>query len=182
MVTYEDGIQALITLLQKGGDIRFDQGKVCAYLLDYRGAKPGQVAADARCSSAQVRELAKVWRAFPSEEDRLPYAELDWTYFRLACRKDSPREWLDMACEKEWSTEELRLAITGKPVKDELRAAQRLVNRIDKVVGEGGEAARWLIDTLSQNLKGWMTGLSGGPPAGSASCAGGPAGPSGTTA
>lgn len=150
---YEEVLSIAITLEESGTENNFDRGNVYAYMIDRLGAKPKAISNDVGLSPAQIRELAKVWRKFPTEESRVLWATLRWYYFRVACKTDNPEYWLNMAVDKEWSIRELEKAIRGQPVPDQFRAAERLVGKVERMLADGGEAAEYLYEHLSLSLQ-----------------------------
>lgn len=157
-MSYDQAIGRLIDLRQEEDDSRWKQGALCVYLIDMMGQKASWIASQINCSAAQVREIAKTWRAFPTEEMRVPYSELSWMHFRIAAGTQDPPRWIELAAEKGWSIRELKKAIKGEPIKDELRDAERAWARVEKLLKGGGPGAEWLEKkitekyTLSQSL------------------------------
>lgn len=118
------------------------------------GLTVGQLAHYARCTSSYVRQLVKTYLAFRSEESRLPYAELDYSCFKLAAYTDRPEYWIEQAAEHEWSSRELSKAIKGEVVTDELRQADRIYGSVERCFASGGPGARYLHEQLTKLLKG----------------------------
>jgi len=158
-MTLEEISQAYADCLEREEDTRWERGMILAYLLDRRGMRPQAVSSLLGCSPAQVRELAKTWRAFPTEESRA--RDLSFMHHRLAAGTDNPAWWIDRAAAEGWSTrrlrEEIRAAQGPAAFRDMLREkAERSVRMVREVLAQGGEVSEWLREQLAVLL-----GLSG---------------------
>ena len=116
--------------------------------------KAGELAKYYICSAGYIRQLAKTWAAFPTEEDRLPYAELTFEHFKKCAYQNNPKYWADIAADRGLSTRELTRLINGEEVIDDLREADRGFNRVEKCIEAGGRGARYLYEKLTKLIRG----------------------------
>ncbi len=100
--------------------------------------KASTFASQVGCSSTRVRQLAKTFAAFPTEESRV--ALLPFSIHTLAAGTADPAHWLSLAEQNAWSTADMREAMRGKAPGDEaeacLAAGERIVQRLRRW-GEG---------------------------------------------
>ena len=143
----------IATVRQGSTESRFMLGELC-HIGKSMGLTVGQLAHYARCTSSYVRQLVKTYLAFRSEESRLPYAELDYSCFKIAAYTDRPEYWIEQAAEHEWSSRELSKAIKGEVVPDALRGADRIYGSVERCFASGGPGARYLHEQLSTLLRG----------------------------
>jgi len=99
------------------------------------------------CSAAQVRELAKTFKAFPDETKRIPV--LSWRHHRIAANTDNPEKWITLAADNEWSTRQMQEQVDiakGKVTKHDLQLekAEKAYRLAEEVLKEGGPPAFWL--------------------------------------
>lgn len=154
----EDLIQAYISLEEKEADCRWAKAEILSAITN-AGAKASWIASQIGTSAAQVREMVKVYRAFPTEGMRVP--ELSWYHHRLAANTPDPAQWIARAADEQMSTRQMREAIiqddiqNGKePPPDDgletkyLKKAEAAVKAIEEILMHGGLAAKWLKDTL----------------------------------
>lgn len=148
----EDILQQLVNLREKDSDLRFIMGELCAYAMGM-GINVGRISSEINCTKGYVHQMVKVYRAFPTEESRLSYPTLPYMCFKLAAYTDQPEYWMDQAVDNEWSSREMAKAINGEVVKDELREADRVYGRVERVIEAGGVGARYLFDHLTAYLR-----------------------------
>lgn len=151
-MSLEDISDAYAECLQREEDTRWERGMILAHLLDRRGMLPRAVSSLLGCSPAQVRELAKTWRAFPTEESRA--RDLSFMHHRLAAGTENPAWWIDRAVANGWSTrrlrEEIRAAQGPGALRDMLREkAERSLRMVREVLVQGGEVSEWLREQLT---------------------------------
>ncbi len=151
--TLDEILGHFISLGQTETETSFQRGALCTAMID-RGCSAEWIAEKSNCSASLVRELRKTWSAFPTEEERLPYSELYFYHFRLAAGTDDPHYWIGQAAEHNWSTRQLREAIAGQKIIDELAEADRVLHKIEKIMTEGGKPADYLLDKLSVLING----------------------------
>lgn len=151
-LTINDIRQHIVTLRQQQEEHRFIIGELMHYAITM-GETVGQLAYDNNCSAGYVRQMIKVWQAFPTEEARLPFSDLTFQHYKLAAYSDDPVGWLELAVDNAWSTRELRLAINGSAVVDELRAAERVYGKVERVLEAGGQGASYLHERLTKLLR-----------------------------
>ena len=152
-ITVDDVLGHIVTVRQGENDSRFLLGELCFIGLNM-GLKAGELASYARCSDSYIRQLVKVYRTWPDEEQRIPFSELDYTCFKLAAYSDDPDYWLEQAADHSWSSREMKLAMAGVVIPDELRSVELVFNRVEKVIEAGGKGARYLYDRLTAYLRG----------------------------
>lgn len=158
----EELIQAYITLEEQERDCKWTKGQLLDAMLN-AGAKAKWIAAQVGTSAAQIRELVKVYRAFPEEGMRIP--ELSWYHHRVAANTDDPATWIEKAAEEQLSTRQLRKAILEEdekkgeaPLPDDdeenkkRHRAEKALQVIDEILAAGGEVADWVKKEMSDRL------------------------------
>lgn len=150
----EEIIQMYINLEEQERECRWAKGQLLDVMVKM-GAKIGWIASQVGVSAAQIRELIKTYRAFPEEEDRNP--ELSWMHHRIAANSKNPKEWIDTAADEQLSTRQLRKAIkesvgetTAPEEEKEIRQAEKVFIKVEKVIAQGGPAAEWLKEKLKE--------------------------------
>ena len=142
-VSVEELLTQFISLIQTDTETKFTQGAIAEVLTDM-GLSASQLANEANCSAALIRELIKTFRAFPTEEDRAPYAQLSHYHFRLAAGTSDPHYWIGIAADRDLSTRELSKLIKGETVKDELREIEKTWAKVEKTLDNEGAAKNWV--------------------------------------
>jgi|LFRM01.1.fsa_nt_gb hypothetical protein len=150
-LSYDLLIDKLITLRLDADETKWTQGAICATLIDRMRVPASTIANECNCSAAQIRELAKTFRAFPEESMRVP--ELSWFHHRIAAGTDDPEHWIGLAADQGWSTRELTKAIKGETVKDELREADRVWAKVLRIIDAGGPGGAWLEKQIAEYKK-----------------------------
>jgi hypothetical protein len=151
-LTREDIRQHIITLRQQNEEHRFIIGELMHYAVQL-GETVGQLAYDNNCSAAYVRHMIKVWSAFPTEEARLPFSDLTFQHYKLAAYSNDPIGWLEQAGDKALWTRELRKAINGSEVVDELKEADRVYGKVERCFQAGGQGASYLHERLTKLIR-----------------------------
>ncbi len=154
--TLDELIQMYVSLDETVDETKFFKGEIACELLQ-RQLKIGEIAQYGRCSSAQVRELVKTYKAFPEESMRIP--ELTWYHHRLAADTNNPEYWIQEAAKHQWSTRQMREAIkaaSGESALTEeekmLAKAEKAFRMADEVRIYGGEPWNWLEGKLEELL------------------------------
>lgn len=141
----EECLATYITLLQSDTDNRFLRGQLLDAMIAM-GAKVNWLSSQTGESPAQIRELVKVYRAFPEESMRVP--ELSWYHHRLAANTPDPLKWIAKAAEEHLSTRQLRELILQEQGKHELvmsekekllAKAQKCIEALEKIVRRDAE-------------------------------------------
>ncbi len=146
-MTPEDLLQVFIDTRQTDVENRFTAGET-AFLLSPHYS-PDDLAHYGNCSGAWVRQTIKVYRAFPTEESRMPYADMTYSHFREAAYTDDPVSWMDRAAEHGWSVAEMQKAKRGQVIDDMFREADRILGRVERCLDSGGPVAQYLLDHLT---------------------------------
>ncbi|MCR4426265.1 MAG: HNH endonuclease [Firmicutes bacterium] len=163
-LSLEEIYQRVATEMEDQDDSRWEMGRLLAYLLRVRRLKSASIASALGCSSAQVREIAKTFEAFP--EEHLRAKDLSWYHHRLAAKTDAPADWIDKAVTNGWSTRELGDAIKREKAADaktgvegavrlppsDLPRVKSLLDSVVRVKESGGEAWTWLKEKLLEML------------------------------
>jgi len=153
-----DLINAYIQLDEQENDSRWLKGQLLDSMLN-AGAKQSWLAHQLRVSAAQIRELCKVYRAFPDEGMRIPL--LNWYHHRVAANSPDPQKYIVMAADQELSTREMRKVILEQEggiehdkqeQTKEQKKAEKLFLDLEKVIASGGEASKWLKKKLAEIL------------------------------
>lgn len=143
---YDDLIQEIINLRIDMYESQWAQGAVCCVLIDRMRAKPSDIAANINCSTAHIRQLLKTFKAFPSEVSRV--VELTWYHHVLASATEDPEYWINFAADNQLSTREMSKAIKGETIKDELKEAEKVWAKVDKIIEKGGPPAEWIKERI----------------------------------
>lgn len=152
----EELLQAYINILEEVDDTHWQRGEILVVLIDGMGQKPSWIASQVGTSAAQIRELAKTYRAFPDEANRVK--DLSWFHHRLAANTDNPSLWIQRAIENGWSTrqmrEQIKLALGEESKKDlVMTKAEKAFRFMIEVFEAGGEAAVWLQKKILAEFK-----------------------------
>lgn len=145
--TLDELIQLYISQLESEDDTRWVKGAVCLAITEGMGVSARKAASWLGCSAAQVRELAKTFKAFPDESKRVP--SLSWRHHRIAANTDNPEKWITLAADNEWSTRQMQEQVDiakGKVTKHDLQLekAEKAYRLAEEVLKEGGPPAFWL--------------------------------------
>jgi len=150
----EEIIQMYINLEERERECRWAKGQLLDLMVKM-SVKIGWIASQVGTSRAQIRELIKTYRAFPEEKDRNP--ELSWMHHRIAANSKSPKEWIDMAADKQLSTRQLKKAIkesvgetTAPEEEKEIYQAEKVFIKVEEIIAQGGPAAEWLEEKLKE--------------------------------
>lgn len=150
-------VQRYLSLVEGEDASKWERGAILVVMLDGMKMKPPAVASLVGCSPAQVRELAKTYRAFPEEADRAK--DLSWFHHRVAANTTEPKVWIEKAVASGWSTRQMRESIKAASAKcDEavrdmaLAKAEKALTLMKETLAAGGEAGAWLRRELARLL------------------------------
>lgn len=146
--------------------LKFFQGEIIDEMVK-RGVKYSWIANQIGRSVAYIKTLHKTYKAFPTEESRVP--TLSWTHHRIAAFTDDPEKWIARAAGidengnetgEEMSTRELRAAIKKELNEEEVeeekerayKKARKVFDDFISVVENGGEPAEWLVNEVIKLL------------------------------
>jgi len=146
-------VQAFSSGESDAQDLRWGQAAVAAVMVEWMGMTPRQASSELGCSPAQVRELHRVFCAFPEPSSRAQ--DLSFRHHEIAARTADPQGWLDQALKNGWSTRRFQEAVRAveDPVESDERArqkAERLLRAVREVLEAGGEAGNWLRAELGR--------------------------------
>ena len=149
--TLDELFQEYASLQESEDDARWSKGAVCLVLTEGMKASSSQVASWFGCSAAQVREMAKTFRAFPDESKRVP--TLDFMHHRIAAGTEEPEKWIAEAADNELSTRQMKEQIaiaTGKIKIIDLQKAkaEKALLLAREVIDADDENADWLREEL----------------------------------
>ena len=147
-MSYEEVDGQMIDVRQEIDGNHFKLGGLILYAAERQERDYGEIASRLFYSEAHCKTMAKVFKKFPREEDR-PYKELTWSHYKEVVATADPHRWLREAADRNLSVRELRNIIKGGKVVDELRDAERLLDKVEKMLGKAGPGAEWLEDKLS---------------------------------
>lgn len=151
--TLEELVQSYISLEEKENETRWVKGQILDILIE-RGAKAGWIASQVGVSAAQVRVMVRTFRAFPTEESRMP--ALTWFHHRIAANTSNPEQWICEAADGHYSTRQLQAVIKGKTESDDekkQKKAEKALRDVVNIIDAGGKSAVWLFDELQKNIK-----------------------------
>jgi methyltransferase-like protein len=151
----EELLAAYIQVEENEQEARWIKGQLLDEMLK-RGAKQTWLSSQLGISPAQIRELVKVYRAFPKPEMRIP--SLSWYHHRVAANSPDPAKYILKANDEALSTRELRKAILEDEGKEHLAhteteqqliKAKRIYQQVEELIKQGGEPADWLKRQLA---------------------------------
>lgn len=154
--TLDDLIQLYVSLKESEEETRWQRAAIVVAMVDAMKIPIRKVSGLLGCSPAQVREMARTWRAFPTEESRAK--DLTWYHHRLAATTNDPEGWIEQAAANLWSTRQMSEAVKGsiseRAETDLVRAkAEKAVRMVREVLESGGAPAQWLISELAVLLR-----------------------------
>lgn len=149
--TLDDLIQLYVSLLESEEDTRWQRAAIVVALVDGMKIPIRKVSGLLGCSPAQVREMARTWRAFPTPESRAK--DLTWYHHRVAATTNDPEGWIDQAAANAWSTRQMQEAVNASENQHAeadlaLAKAEKAVRMVREVLGSGGAPAQWLASEL----------------------------------
>ncbi|KLU61447.1 HNH endonuclease [Peptococcaceae bacterium CEB3] len=151
----EEMISAYVQIDEQEKNARWIKGQLLSAMLD-SGVQQGWLASQVGSSTAQIRELVKVYRAFPQEGMRVP--SLSWYHHRVAANSPDPAKYIQEAADQELSTRQMRKAILEDEGKQnivqeeqsaEQKQAEKILKTVDAFLAKGGEAAEYLKAQLA---------------------------------
>lgn len=158
--TIEELVQAYIQVDEGEQEARFVKGQLLDSMLK-AGATQKFLSSQIGVSPPQVRELVRVYRAFPDASKRIP--TLSWYHHRVASHANEPVKVLTQASDQSLSVRQMRAEILkneGKghlaqdEAENEQKKAEKALSYVREVLEGGSDAALWLIDQLKELLKG----------------------------
>ena len=154
--TLDDVLQIYFQCEEVEGNSMWAKATILAAMQD-SGLKVKNISALCGCSPAAIRERIRTYRAFPDETMRA--IDKSFTHHRLAAKTKKPAQWIDLVCEMDLSTRQLKEAIEaegqGETIKKDvlLEKAERTVRMVKEVLIEQCEAAGWLQKELENILR-----------------------------
>lgn len=152
-LSWDELLQHIIDLRVQENEKAWEFAAACAVALERYQAKPGDIAAQVNCSARHVSNMAKVYLAFPQEEDRA--LELTISH-HLACMKtDNPRAWLEKTEQEQYSVRQLKEAIKQDKgqVSDPEKEAARAWAKVEKILSEEGPGADYIEEQMVDYLR-----------------------------
>ncbi|WP_028987634.1 hypothetical protein [Thermicanus aegyptius] len=152
--TLEELISAYHQLDEQEQEVRWTKGQLLDAMLK-AGAKASFLSSQLGVSTAQIRELVKVYRVFPEESTRIP--SLSWYHHRIAANSKEPQKYIAVANDEGLSTRELRkkiledegrVDVVQEEEDKEMKKAERLFKQVEEFLASGGLAAGWLREQL----------------------------------
>lgn len=151
-MSYEEVDGHMINLRQEIDTNHFKLGGLILYAKEKQERTYEEIGSRLFYSEAHCRTMAKVYKVFPRDEDR-PYAELTWSHYKEVVATADPHKWLRQAADRNLSVRELRKVVKGEVVKDELREAERILDKVEKFLGKAGQGSEWLEEQLATLLQ-----------------------------
>lgn len=148
---YDGIISMLCDIKESESEALWSQGALIYVLKNRLNVQTGDIAHYLNCTSRHVNSLAKTFAAFPGEDDR--NKQLTFNHHAVAAGTDDPAFWLSEAEENSYSIRELKQAIKPTPEDTEMRQAQNLLERLEKFLEQGGDAAEWLKEEAEKVLE-----------------------------
>lgn len=146
---FEELIQRAVECCEAEQAYQWTLGAVAAVATGILHVPQGEIASTLGMSSARVGQLIQTWRAFPTDNMRIP--ELSWQHHQVAAKSTRPGHWIGAAVDNGWSVAELRAAIRaaeeGKPSEQEaLRVrANRAIRLVKEILTQGdAQMKAWL--------------------------------------
>lgn len=151
-------LQVFVHFREQEEEGKWGQAAALVVMRHGLGMKAKDVAAQAGCSAALVREMVRTFMAFPEEAVRVP--TLSFYHHRLAAATAEPLKWIAFAADNNLSTRQLKEAIqeagaATEKAKQELALAkaEKALRLVREVLAEGGPAALWLAERLAEEEK-----------------------------
>lgn len=151
----EELIQAYIQIDEQEQETRWTKGKLLDVMLADEGISQKWLSSQLGVSPSQIRELVKVYRAFPDERTRIP--SLSWYHHRVAANSSDPAHYIAKANDEGLSTREMREVIlldenkehlTNEEKENAIKEAEKVFEKVESLLAKGGEPARWLEEKL----------------------------------
>ena len=127
---YEDDLALFQELLEREEETHWEQAQVAALMEAKYGEHTAKaVAGDTGLSASYVRMLTATYKAFPTDESRVP--DLSFSHHRIAAVTADPARWIRAAADNDWSCGDLRKAIAEtKDRMDEFARARKAEDQI----------------------------------------------------
>lgn len=151
----EDLFQLWYNCDEREQETNWLRAAIAVTLLDGAQIKPAAIGSSVGCSASYVTQLARTWRTFPHEEERIPW--LSFTHYKIAAMTEDPQGWITRAVDESLSTrqmeEEIRKTKDQKSVQEHNRIkADRIMRMVCEILNDGGEAAVYLKENLRNLL------------------------------
>ena len=145
-LSYDQLIQELVEAKKSRDGATWTEAAI-AYLLRTRMQVPAkQIASDTGYSGRYVSLLVKTFGSFPEESDRA--TDLTFSHHQIAAQTSEPSWWIDQACANGWSVRDMKKAIKGESDPDPVEEAQRVWDKILKLIEAGGPGAQYLVNQI----------------------------------
>ncbi len=141
-LSYDSLLAHIIDLRTQEQDKSWELAAAYAVALETYKAKPGDIASQVGCSARHIKNLANLYLAFPSEEDR--NKELSISHHMACLGTDNPIAWLERAEAEQMSVRALKMEMQGRVVRDEEKDAARAWGKVMQILEGGGPGAIYL--------------------------------------
>jgi hypothetical protein len=148
-ISYDSLIDRLIEAKMEGEGATWKVSAITFFLSTEMGATSKMISGDTGYTPRYISDLVKTFAAFPTEDDRA--SDKTFSIHMVCAQQDDPAAWLDRAVAEGWSVRELKRAIAGEqPTPDPVEVADRLWDKILKILAEGGPGAEHLRGLIAK--------------------------------
>jgi hypothetical protein len=152
--TFEEIIELYISCLEKGENSMWDKAALITVMHDHMKMAPRQIASAIGCSASLCRKMVRVFKAFPSEAQRIPM--LSFRHHQIASYTSDPQRWIAEAADNQWSTRVLQDKINSTKdsdveKKDKAKArAEKVLLLVSEILDEHDSISLWLEEELQK--------------------------------
>jgi hypothetical protein len=152
--TFEEIIELYISCLEKGENSMWDKAALITVMHDHMKMAPRQIASAIGCSASLCRKMVRVFKAFPSEAQRIPM--LSFRHHQIASYTSDPQKWIAEAADNQWSTRVLQDKINSTKdsdveKKDKAKArAEKVLLLVSEILDEHDSISLWLEEELQK--------------------------------
>ena len=156
-ISLESAIQAVLTCTEAEEDIKWKKATLIAQIADYYQINNSAMASLCGCSPALIRNCIVAYKAFP--EPHMRAADKSFTLHLYAAKTKEPEKWLQVACEHDLSTRQLKEAIEVESVENTIERdvvkekAERIIRMTKEVMNADSHIGEWLIVEIKNLFK-----------------------------
>ena len=147
--TYEDILNMYLQCVEVGQDSLWNRSALTTVMSEYMQMTPKNIASAVGCSASLCRKMVRTFNAFPMEESRVPF--LSYRHHQIAAHTDNPQQWIEKACNNQWSTRQMEEQIRcseGDIEEFDLEKAEKVIRMAKEVIEKNNSASIFLIGEL----------------------------------
>lgn len=159
-ITLENAIQAVLSCTEAEEDIKWKKATLISQIADYYQINNSVMASLCGCSPALIRNCITAYQAFP--EPHMRAADKSFTLHLYAAKTNEPAKWMQLACEYDLSTRQLKEAIEAEGIENTIEKdvvkekAERIIRMAKEVIKANPLIGEWLVGeirTLSEEME-----------------------------